>query len=333
MKKRVKKYKAGGLWDIFSSKPATNTDITNAQNIDNALAIAKGVSGAIVAVELLSNAAEPLLAASGVGIPLLAIIIVAKKLAKQYKQNLQLNIVLTDVVMIIQNCFYLEALIKKTMTEFKAPLEEALIKEAQQNPQSGGDFKPSIRTNDSIEESIKLKLLTLQTLLNKISPEEKETRFQSVSKKFKRFFFSNELRTEIIVSLAVINGLFTIYNSQFEWSIKYYESKIAKYLDDGQQKIKTIWEKIENSDEYKNYLFQKDETINDTIEKAEKDPLIVENFKKNEVAVADAVAVAATNNADVNKKIEMTENTLNNPATGGKKSKKRKFKRKCRSTR
>lgn len=287
MRRKKSKRGGSGWWPLSiltPSKPDDNkNEIERAENLDQALDVAKGVAGAIVAVELLTNAAEPLLAASGVGIPLLAIIIVAKKLAKQYKQNLQLNAVLSDVIIIIENCYFLEALIKKTMMEFKEPLEKALIEEGTNinkvdTTVNGGGLAP--RTNDSIETSIKIKLDGLNKLLQKISPEEKETKFQSMTKKFRRFFFSAELRNEIIVSLTVINGLFAIYNSQFEWSIKYYESKIINNLENGNEEIKNIWKNIENSEEYIKYLFQNESNIDEIIKNAQERPDISQAIDK-----------------------------------------------------
>lgn len=271
-------------WSSNKSNHAITSNLTNAKNIEKAIAVAKGVTGAIVAIELISNVAEPLLAASGVGIPLLAILIIAKKLAKQYKQNLQLNVVLSDVIVIIENSFFLEALIKKTMTEFYKPVQNALIMEIEKNNStqeaesldnqqpSNNDKKNFVKTNNIIEDKIKQKLYDLNRLLQKISPQDNETRLAVFKQKFKRFFFSGELKNEIITNLSIINGLFTIYNSQFDWSIRYYESKILNYTDNGKDELKNIWKKIENSDEYNKYLFQNDENMNNIINDAKKDP-------------------------------------------------------------
>ena len=319
---RIYKLSGGDGW--FSSSKNTNVvgnnleNIKTAKNINNALQIANGVAGVAVALELASHAAEPLLAASGVGIPLLAILIIAKKLAKQYKQNLQLQSVLSDVVIIISNSFSLVALIKKTMAEFSQPVQEALAIEfgrsnnvntnnniqnviasnQTETIQSGGDGEDGIvessvvsndnpstnqnntkfaKINNDIEERIKEKLDELNRLLQKISPDDNDTRLGSIKKKFKRFFFSGELKNEIITNLSIINGLFTIYNSQFDWSIRYYESKILNYSDKGEEQIQNIWKNIEGSSEYDKYLFPKDENVDELIKVAESDPIVNQN--------------------------------------------------------
>jgi len=314
----------GGDW--FSSSKPTNVvgnnleKIQTAKNINKTLQIASVVAGTAVALELVSHAAEPLLAASGVGIPLLAILIIAKKLAKQYKQNLQLQSVLSDVLIIISNSFYLVALIKKTMAEFSQPVQEALTIEARINnnvnsaenptniiPEQSGTTQQLVdvvvanevsneitptnqnntrfaKINNDIEERIKNKLDELNRLLQKISPDDNDTRFGSIQKKFKRFFFSGELKNEIITNLSIINGLFTIYNSQFDWSIRYYESKILSYSDNGKEQIQNIWKNIEGSTEYEKYLFPKDENVDELIKNAGTKPDVIENVEK-EIAI------------------------------------------------
>ena len=362
-------YNGGGSWfelpalPFFNKKPETNenskldatyinkelgandskqnqNNLIAAKNINIAIGVAKGAAGALVAAELLSHAAEPLLAASGVGIPLLAVIIVAKKLAKQYKQNLQLNAVLSDVIIVLQNCILLEALIKKTMDAFVGPVQDALKKEKQDlttqgNYSSiigGGDEENNVNrrpnTNNVIEDRIKEKLKELNILLNKISPQDNESRMSSISKKFKRFFFSEQLKNEIVTNLTVINGLFAIYNSQFDWSIRYYERKILDNLD-SEDVLKNIWNDIEKSDEYTNYLFQNSGEVDEIIKDVKQDPNIIKEIKDN---ITDAANTANTAENPINNNLVNLENNNTvkpeNTIQGGNKSYKRKNKNK-----
>ena len=50
----------------------------------------------------------------------------------------------------------------------------------------------------------------------------------SLKERADRFFFSKNHKNNILDSLTIINGYFTIYNSQFDWSIRYYERLILK---------------------------------------------------------------------------------------------------------
>jgi hypothetical protein len=361
LRKNRKPVKRGGAFmpSLFKRNDAKKNDTTDnmkeiknlktIENLDNTykkLETAKNVSAAVAGAEILINGAAPLLAGSGVGIPLLAILLLTKQIAVQYKQNLELNILLSDVTTIITNCFYLEALIKKTIKEFSPhvaaalqpelaktsestlinevkqienesvkpetesvkpetdavkpepeavkpepeavkPEPEAVKPEAEKQQTGGAGKKAGI--DNKIQDKILEKLDILNKLLQGITPSEndKKSNFNFLKKKAERFFFSKHHKTNIINSLTVINGFFTIYNSQFDWSIRYYENLIFKYYsknpDNGKSAdeiLEEIWNSIESSKEFQDYLFQNEETIDDTLNNP-----AVENKLEQEIKV------------------------------------------------
>ena len=276
----------------------TKKDQKTIENLDNTykkLETATNVAATVAAAEILVNGTAPLLAASGIGIPLLAILVVAKQIASQYKQNLELNILLSDVTTIITNCFYLESLIKKTIKEFSPHIATALqpelaktsdttlINEVKQIENEGvknetegnetlqtGGAEKKAGIDNKIQDKILEKLDILNKLLQEISPSEddKKSTFNFLGKKGGRFFFSKHHKTQIINALTIINGLFTIYNSQFDWSMRYYENLIFKYYSKNpvngkgaDEILEEIWNNIESSKEFQDYLFQNEETI------------------------------------------------------------------------
>jgi hypothetical protein len=330
-----------------------NVKLSKVNQMENIEKKAENVRYAIIGAELLVTASAPLLAASGVGIPLLAILVVVRKLATQYKQNIELNIVLHDVSSIIVNCFLLESLIKVTMQTFKPYVEDATneknnnssqnsmeesqtdstnisqsettnnssynslsnsvnssqIESSSNSPssqnsinssllrtannlqsiiakamipkeknKSGGSVENRINISNNIITRIQAKLDTLNKLLQTIAPIEKDSTFSKVTKKFKRFFFSKQLKNDVLNELTIVNGLFTIYNSQFDWSLRYYENIILKYSKNGKEVLEQIWSNIETTDEYKNYLFQNEESVYNIIENAT--PEVINNVNK-----------------------------------------------------
>ena len=330
-----------------------NVKLSKVNQMEDAEKKAENVRYAIIGAELLVTASAPLLAASGVGIPLLAILVVVRKLATQYKQNIELNIVLHDVSSIIVNCFLLESLIKVTMQTFKPYVEDATneknnnssqnsmeesqtdstnisqsettnnssynslsnsvnssqIESSSNSPssqnsinssllrtannlqsiiakamipkeknKSGGSVENRINISNNIITRIQAKLDTLNKLLQTIAPIEKDSTFSKVTKKFKRFFFSKQLKNDVLNELTIVNGLFTIYNSQFDWSLRYYENIILKYSKNGKEVLEQIWSNIETTDEYKNYLFQNEESVYNIIENAT--PEVINNVNK-----------------------------------------------------
>ena len=129
----------------------------------------------------------------------------------------------------------------------------------------------------------------MNKLLQEITPSEsdKKSTFNFLRKKTERFFFSKHHKTQIINALTVINGLFTIYNSQFDWTIRYYENLIFKYYsknpDNGKSPdeiLEEIWNNIESSKEFQDYLFQNEDTIDGTLNNP-----AVENKVEQEIKV------------------------------------------------
>jgi hypothetical protein len=364
LRKNRKPIKHGGaFWSSSSDKNKTTNNQKTIENLDDTykkLETATNVAATVAAAEILVNGAAPLLAASGVGIPLLAILVLAKQIAVQYKQNLELNILLSDVTTIITNCFYLESLIKKTIKEFSPHVATALepelaktsnttlINEVKQIENEGtkpeteaakpeteavkpeteavkpeteaakpeteavkpeteaakpepekqqtGGAEKNAGIDNKIQDKILEKLDILNKLLQEITPSEndKKSTFNFLRKKGERFFFSKDHKTQIINALTVINGFFIIYNSQFDWTIRYYENLIFKYYSknplDGKSAdeiLEGIWNSIETSKEFQDYLFQNEETINTALN----NPSVENKIEQENKIVAENPAI------------------------------------------
>ena len=389
LRKNRKPIKHGGaFWSSSSDKNKTTNNQKKIENLDDTykkLETATNVAATVAAAEILVNGAAPLLAASGVGIPLLAILVLAKQIAVQYKQNLELNILLSDVTTIITNCFYLESLIKKTIKEFSPHVASALepelaktsdttlINEVKQIENEGvkpetesvkpeteavkpeteavkpeteavkpetETAKPETETakpepekqqtggagkkagvDNKIQDKILEKLDILNKLLQEITPSEddKKSTFNFLRKKGERFFFSKHHKTQIINALTVINGFFIIYNSQFDWSIRYYENLIFKYYSknplDGKSAdeiLEGIWNSIETSKEFQDYLFQNEETINTALN----NPAVENKIEQENKIVAENPAIQIEETGPYSTATAETE-SASSTSTGG----------------
>ena len=96
---------------------------------------------------------------------------------------------------------------------------------------TGGSDNIQLTNANKIEQKILEKLDILKILLQKIDGKTKNTNkfsLDSLKERADRFFFSKNHKNNILDSLTIINGYFTIYNSQFDWSIRYYERLILK---------------------------------------------------------------------------------------------------------
>lgn len=201
--------------------------------------------------------AAPILAGSGVGIPLAAILVLANQFAKYAKSNIILTNMLNYVINIISNCYFLERLIGKTMKVFKdtASNNEKLPNRTIRDAIMG----MNIKTNVTVQ--LKIKLERLNKLIADIAPDDllgKNTGSLSrTSKRIQRFFFSEKNITEIIRELTIVNSLFIVYNSQFDWIVRFFERKLQHEKtgsSGGVVLLDAIWEEIEKSAEYKEYL-------------------------------------------------------------------------------
>ena len=188
------------------------------------------------------DVAIPLLAGSGVGLPLAAILMLASDLAKSAKANKELVEMLEYVTVICANCYFLELLIGKTMLVFS----ENLGKES------------AINIKNELTIQLKAKIILLHKMIADIAPDrqlkEKSSMLSRGAKRLNRFFFGANIKAQILNELTIINSLFIAYNSQFEWIIKSYERKLKNKRSGNQTILDIIWEKIEQSKEYKEYL-------------------------------------------------------------------------------
>jgi hypothetical protein len=170
----------------------------------------------------------------------------------------------------------MNSLLLQTANTIQSIILKAMI--PKEKNKIGGANENSINISNNIVTRIKVKLDGLNKLLQSTAPIEKDSTFSKVTKKFNRFFFSKQLKNELLNELTIVNGLFTIYNSQFDWSIRYYESVIMKYSKNGRDILEKIWNTIESTSEYSNYLFQNDNSVYTIIENAT--PEVVNNVNK-----------------------------------------------------
>lgn len=229
---------------------------TKSENATNATIEAlENTSAAFTALESVVPMITPLLAASGVGLPLAGILLLAADIAAKAKANTILTKLLEYVVDIISNCYFLEKLIGKTMLVFQETVQNTDI--FNDRTATKAILGMSIKSNLTVQLKVKLELL--HKLIADVAPDDllkKDTgSLNRAIKRSYRFFIGEDSIKSIIQELTIINSLFIFYNSQFDWIIKYYERKLRnKQTKSGDNLLDKIWENIETSDEYKEYL-------------------------------------------------------------------------------
>ena len=250
--------------NIDAAKDAIQPNINDAKDallsgVTNSVEMVSSDAGMVDTVKILMDAATPLLAMSGVGIPLAAGLTILSKLIETFKADRRLSDIMTDCINIISNCYFLNKLITFTISSFK------VVVDAKLEPAFQTKFH-IVNLDKKIEERIILKLNRFNALLATITPynEQKDTDgktsharsiLRSLNKGMTRistFINAKKYTEDIVRQLTIINSLFIVYNSQFDWMIAYYE---RMFNDNAEHLIlQQIWTFIESRTEYNDYL-------------------------------------------------------------------------------
>jgi len=222
------------------------------QRVENLYEVSKNANSLSVGV----NVAIPFLAASGVGLPLAGALYLAKQLSDMYIDKLQLKMMFIDLILILENCYFLDKLIFKSNEIFNTHLSminEGIIIILDENLQRRILDKINLITkllaSISSEKAKKIFLSMFnENNANGINDDRYFSKFRS---KIDRMFNSKFYKEIILRELSILNSLFILYNSKFDWIIQFYERKI--YIKDPNI-VTNIWNEIEKTDEFKFYL-------------------------------------------------------------------------------
>jgi len=286
----------------YTLKKDSNNEINNSNEIDsrvldrseNLTSYASNIGTSAILINGMMVTTMPFLALSGVGLPLVGLLFLCKSFVLLYGHKIELKAMFQDMIMILENCYYLENLISTTMNIFQTTISK-LINENKIKQENIKQLK-QIYIDARIKQRIRDKLSLLNELLIRISPVAAKkvledirqtnatqtfstnatfsaasasaattSKWESIknfasktNNKLDRFFYSEKYKANIIKELSMINSLFIFYNSQFEWIIKLYERFFNNYIENGNKILQSIWEIVENTDEYKQYLHMPD---------------------------------------------------------------------------
>ena len=195
----------------------------------------------------IAEKASPILAISGIGIPLAAGLFLLGRIIDYGIQNSILFKMVEDCKIILQNALYSHMLIMKKIELYFKYSDEKMQKKLSK-----------FTINKLIVNKIVSKLTLFNTLLETIIPKENEGRFSRLTKRIHRFTHGKYYINEITRELGLLNSFFITYHNQAQELDKYHNKVLKK-------KSKKIQKKIEKTDEYINYLGNKkfEESIKD----------------------------------------------------------------------
>jgi hypothetical protein len=288
--------------DIDKKDPSRQA-ITTANRAETAGFVAAGLVVLDAATEAASpyiDMATPVLAISGVGLPLAAGLLLLSTAAATLKRNLILSSLIMDCELVLKKTANMHKLMMTALSIFNDVINERDYGEIVANRNldvieipKQKTFNRKIFTNSVKKEfgeitfeprfleKLKLKMEYFNSKLTDLVPDVKSSVFKKFKRGMKRTAASGKYIDIIQRELTLLNSYFIIYNNQFEWILRRYEKILLRTGHD--EILNDIWFFIEESKEYKNYLHNPSliEEIDD-LDSEEQQAV------KNEVAKAEA---------------------------------------------
>jgi hypothetical protein len=296
--------------DIDKKDPSRQA-ITTANRAETAGFVAAGLVVLGAATEAASpyiDMATPVLAISGVGLPLAAGLLLLSTAAKTLKGNLILNNLIMDCELVLKKTANMHKLMMTALSIFNDVINERdygeivanrnldVIEIPKQKTFNKKRFTNSVKKEfgeitfePRFLEKLKLKMEYFNSKLTDLVPDVNSSMFKKFQRGMKRTTASGKYIDIIQRELTLLNSYFIIYNNQFEWILRRYEKIL---LRTGHEEIlNDIWFFIEESKEYKNYLHNPSllEEIKE-IDDEERDAVIKEAEKAKALAKLDKEA-------------------------------------------
>lgn len=258
----------------IDKKDASRTTIKLADSAETAGFVAAGlvVLGSVSeAASPYIDMATPVLAISGVGLPIAAGLLLLSTAANTLKGNLILNSLLIDCEMVLKKTANMHKLMMTALSIFNDVINERDYGEIVANRNldvieipKQKKFNKKTFTNDVKKEfgeitfeprflrKLKIKMEYFNSKLTDLVPDVDSSIFKKLKRSMKRTAASGKYIDIIQRELTLLNSYFIIYNNQFEWILRRYEKILLRTGHD--EILNDIWFFIEDSKEYKNYL-------------------------------------------------------------------------------
>ena len=259
--------------DIDKNDPSRQA-ITTANRAETAGFVAAGLVVLGAATEAASpyiDMATPVLAISGVGLPLAAGLLLLSTAAKTLKGNLILNNLIMDCELVLKKTANMHKLMMTALSIFNDVINERdygeivanrnldVIEIPKQKSLNKKRFTNSVKKEfgeitfePRFLEKLKIKMEYFNSKLTDLVPDVNSSMFKKFQRGMKRTTASGKYIDIIQRELTLLNSYFIIYNNQFERILRRYEKILLR--TEHEEILNDIWFFIEESKEYKNYL-------------------------------------------------------------------------------
>ena len=249
-----------------------------------------------VLINLGGTVGAPVLAATGIGVPLAVLLVLVYQIAKKNKENKELEKVINHAIHIVEQCYQLHcANITQILCFYKEIKNIQPVPEKQREPSDILSYCVDERLLKTIKKMIDDLYNTLKEVVKQDGQDEDKKSYYGQTKIFlgksQRFYNRNVKGSwytkELLKELTLLNSYFILYESKVNKIIQRYEHYLKA---NGRERIiKDIWKTIYKDESYKNFITKNSdshkliefmEETKGNIKKQEKGDTIQKTFKK-----------------------------------------------------
>ena len=190
--------------------------------------VAKGF-GSLGSMDLLidlgGTVGAPVLAATGIGVPLAVLLVLVWKIAQKSEQKGELDQLISHAMFIVEQCYQLHCLnITRILLFFYAIERDDKNKEANKKEH---EQILQLCVDKTTIDTIKEKIDSLHKYLKEVV-EQEGTRLSKISRSFKRYARAEWFINHIIRDLTILNSSFILYTNKVNFIISQYEFYLKK---------------------------------------------------------------------------------------------------------
>lgn len=208
-----------------------------------------------VLINLGGTVGAPVLAATGIGVPLAVLLVLVYKISKKIEERSELEKVMNHAIHIVEQCYQLHC---ANITQILFFYQE--IKRLEEKKTQVTDNILSYCVDEHLLETIKKMIDDLYNTLKNVAKQDDGSGFSwdKTSRFVNRNLSGSWYTKELLKELTLLNSYFILYESKVNKIIQRYEHYLK--ANEQQQKVKEIWGKIYDDESYKNFITKKSDS-------------------------------------------------------------------------
>ena len=212
--------------------------------------VVKGSLGSIdLLIDLGGTVGAPVLAATGIGVPLAVLLVLVHQILKKVEQNGEQDKLIKHAMNIVEQCYQLHCLnITRILLFFNA------INEVDENKEEHEQILQLCVDKTTID-TIKEKIDSLHNYLKQVVKREEGNYLGKIGISYNRFVRAEWFINHIIRDLTILNSTFILYTNKVNFIISQYEFYLKK--NNKEKEIQQTWKNIYKDPSYQSFVTKK----------------------------------------------------------------------------